>query len=202
MHRLRELVRRKSCTKRELLSLLGFLQHAARVKKTWSFIRTKTIPPSYHNPQAHKCHLRINTEFRSDLEWWFQLAAEWNGISILAPLRAESPDRLITSDASGSWGCGAFHEGKWFQLQWDHFSSPHHITIKELLPIVIGAALWGQQWSGKTIQARGDNMAAVHILHSRQSKAPEAMHLVRCLCLIECTFNFTLVSRHLPGVIG
>ena len=120
-------------------------------------------------------------------------------MSLLAPIRAESPDAQITSDASGSWGCGAFFEEKWFQLQWDHSSSPHHITIKELLPIVVGAAVWGREWSGKTIRARCDNMAAVHILRSRRSKDPEAMHLVRCLCLIECTFNFTLVSQHLPG---
>ena len=122
--------------------------------------------------------LRINREFRSDLEWWFQLSAEWNGTSILAPIRAESPDAQITSDASGSWGCGAFYEGKWFQLQWDQFSAPHHITVKELLPIIIGAAVWGQEWTGKTIRARCDNMAAVHILRTRQSKDPESMHLV------------------------
>ena len=27
-----------------------------------------------------------------------------------------------------------------------------HITIKELIPIVIGAAIWGKQWSGKVIR--------------------------------------------------
>ena len=36
-------------------------------------------------------------------------------------------------------------------------------------------------------------------LRTRQSKEPNAMHLLRCLALIECSFQFSLVSRHIPG---
>ena len=51
----------------------------------------------------------------------------------------------ITSDASGPGDVGAFTSaGERFQLKlpgsWDGI----HITAKELLPIVIGAALWGE----------------------------------------------------------
>lgn len=42
-------------------------------------------------------------------------------------------------------------------------------------------------------------MAVVHIIPTRQSKDHNAMHLMRCLALIECSFHFTLVSRHIPG---
>ncbi len=49
-----------------------------------------------------------------------------------------------TSDASGSWGCGAFESsGEWIQLKLPESWSSIHITVKELLPIVIGIALWG-----------------------------------------------------------
>ena len=87
------------------------------------------------------------------LEWWYQMVASWNGVSILAPLRAESPDSLITSDASGGWGSGAFHDNQWFQMQWDPHTTPLHITIKELLPIIIATATWGHNWAGKTVRA-------------------------------------------------
>ena len=127
------------------------------------------------------------------------MTTAWNGVSILAPLRAEAPDGLITSDTSGSWGSGAFHNDEWFQMQWNHSAASFHITIQELLPIVIAAAIWGANWEGKTIRARCDNMAVVHIIRTRQSKDPTAMHLVRCLSLIECAFQFTLVSKHIPG---
>ena len=117
----------------------------------------------------------------------------------MAPAKALAPDGLITSDASGNWGCGAFHNQNWFQLQWTHATIHWHITSKELLPVVIAAAMWGSKWAGKTIKALCDNMAVVHILRSHQSKDPTVMHLVRCLSLIESTYDFTIVSEHLPG---
>ena len=108
-------------------------------------------------------YICINQEFRSDLEWWYQMVATWNGVSILDPLKAEASDCLITTDASGSWGCGGFFDNKWFQMQWDPraHTTPLHITIKELLPVVIATAIWGRNWAGKTVRALCDNMAVV-----------------------------------------
>lgn len=40
-----------------------------------------------------------------------------------------------------------------------------HITIKELVPIVLAVAVWGKEWHGLTVQARCDNSAVVAILN-------------------------------------
>ena len=59
----------------------------------------------------------------------------------------------ITLDASGSWGCGAYSSlGDWFQLEWPESWRSVHITIQELLPVVVGVALWGDQWQDGTIR--------------------------------------------------
>ena len=42
-------------------------------------------------------------------------------------------------------------------------------------------------------------MAVVRIIQTLQSNDHNAMHLMRCLALIECSFHFTLVSRNIPG---
>ena len=192
---------RKCCTKRELLSLIGSLQHAATVIRPGrSFVR-RMIDLSCSRKHV-EARIRLNREFRSDLEWWFHLAAVWNGVSILAPLKAENPDLEITSDASGTWGCGAFSEGEWFQLQWDSSLASVDISIKELIPIIIASMLWGHKWKGKTVRALCDNMAIVHVLRSKHSKDSELMHLLRCLSMIECAYGFTLVSKHLPGKLN
>ena len=65
--------------------------------------------------------------------------------------------------------------------------------------MVIASAIWGHLWSGKTIRALCDNMAVVYILNNRQSRDREVMHLIRCLSLIECSYHFNIVSRHIPG---
>lgn len=74
-----------------------------------------------------------------------------------------------------------------------------HITIKELVPIVLGAAVWGREWYGRTVQVWCDNSAVVAILNWGNSQDPEAMHLMRCLAFIKAKFQFALFATHIKG---
>ena len=59
---------------------------------------------------------------------------------------------MLTSDASGLWGCGAYlSTGAGLQLEWPKLWISVHITVKELLPIVLSVAMWRSQWKGKSI---------------------------------------------------
>ena len=68
------------------------------------------------------------------------------------------PDMVLTSDASGAWGCGAFWHSYWFQFQWSDSTREFHITVKELLPIVFATAVWGQHWENKNLFSAGATM--------------------------------------------
>ena len=58
--------------------------------------------------------VRLSEEFHSDLRWWGMFIAEWNGVGLLSPVVCATPFAVVTSDASGSWGCGAFsNSGEW-----------------------------------------------------------------------------------------
>ncbi len=65
-------------TKRELLSLIGQLQHACCVVKPGrSFLRrmielSKSVRLMHHT-------VRLNAGFRSDLKWWACFLPVWNG---------------------------------------------------------------------------------------------------------------------------
>ena len=88
----------------------------------------------------------------------------------------------LTTDASGGWGCGAFTStGLWFQLKWPASQATVNITVKELLPVVMGVAVWGGQWRNGTVRCRCDNAAVVAILRSGTSRCPKAMRLICCL---------------------
>ena len=69
---------------------------------------------------------------------------KWNGVSLLWD--SDQPSSTVTSDASGRWGCGVFWKHQWFQLQWPDSLPQHHITVKELILVVVAAAVWGQAW--------------------------------------------------------
>ena len=110
----------------------------------------------------------------------------------------------IISDASGSWGCGAVNGKEWFQLKWAGHgtSGAQNITVKELLPIVTAAALWGAGWSGKTVRAQCDNAAVVAVVNSGSSREPEAMHLLRCLAFLEARRGFHIFASHIRGALN
>ena len=191
----------KSCTKRDLLSIIGSLSHAAKVIRSGRAFLRRLIDLSKLARWPHH-HLRLSREARSDLEWWFRFASSWSGISIMRSARKSIPEMHLTSDASGKWGCGAFYNQHWFQLKWVGEIEGAHITIKELVPVVIAAALWGEEWSGKTVQANCDNAAVVAILNSETSKDAEVMHLVRCLAFLKAKWEFVLVAAHIPGIMN
>ena len=90
-------------------------------------------------------------------------------------------------------------ESDWFQLQWPDSWSSIHITVKELVPVVIACAVWGKKWQGKSIQCVCDNAAVVAIVNSGSSKDALVMHLMRCLFFFQAVFSLSLHAVHLPG---
>ena len=43
------------------------------------------------------------------------------------------------------------------------------IAVKELFPVVIAAAIYGNQWSGKLVQFKVDNIAVVQVIQATYS---------------------------------
>ena len=190
---------RRCCTKRDMLSLIGQLQHACKVIRAGRTFLRRMINLSAVVTELHH-HIRLNLAFRSDLHWWDIFLEDWNGMSMFAGVVRTPPAAILTSDASGSWGCGAFTSaGQWFQFQWPTSWATVHITVKELLPVVVSCALWGGGWQGKTVQCRCDNAAVVAILRSGTSKHALVMHLMRCLFFFTAYHQLLLEPVHLPG---
>ena len=189
----------KGCSKRDLLSLVGVLSHACKVVRAGRSFLRRLIDLSTV-VSGMDSHIRLTQAARSDIEWWYLFSEDWNGVAMLSLLRKDNPDSLLTSDASGNWGCGAFSDDRWFQLQWAGETVSLHITVKELIPIVIATAVWGGEWQGKTVRVLCDNEAVVNIINSGSSKCPEAMHLMRCLAFISARFQVHLFASHIKGV--
>ena len=143
--------------------------------------------------------VRFNQTARFDLEWWFYFAKQWNGRAMIYRRQKDYCQGTMVLDASGGWGCGAFFLDKWFQLEWAGNLEGAHITIKELVPIAIAAAVWGPEWSGQNIQVKCDNAAVVAILNSGSSKDPDVMHLMRCLMFFMAKFQFSIYATHIAG---
>ena len=180
----------KCCTKRDLESLVGQLHDASivvRPGRTFIHRLIDLLKSAHHRPA--RGFIRLNIEAHSDILWWAQFITHWNGLSMMQKACCSNPDVILTSDASGSWGCGAFYADSWFQLQWP----------AALLYSVIAAGIWGAQWANKFVLCRCDNEAVVHIINTGTSKDSTVMCLMRCLYFITAKFDMTLSAVHLAG---
>ena len=195
----RQWATRKACKRRELEALIGTLQHACKVIRPGrSFLRRMIdllrVPARPHH------HVRLNRQFRADLQWWRTFATGWNGVAVLPPEHA--PTFSLTSDASGHWGCGAWTQQSWFQFEWPDAARSHHISFKELFAVLLACVLWGKRWRGARTRCWCDNQAAVHCINKRSCRDPSLMNLLRCLSFIEALYQFELTASYIPGALN
>ena len=117
------------------------------------------------------------------------LLPTWDGVyffdlSDWAPV----PDLLVSTDASGSRGYGAFYACEWSAIQ-----QPLSIAYKELLPIVITCHVWGSRWRNRRIHFCCDNQSVVAVISSGTAKDTRLMQLLRELFLCAARFKFIVI---------
>ena len=98
-------------------------------------------------------HIRLNAEFRSDLQWWSAFL-EW----LVVAFRS-----WIPSLSYCQMHCGGSND-QWFQIKWSELWS----SVKEFLL----CAVWGRKWQ---IRVRCDNAALVAILWSKNNLTMEVV---------------------------
>ena len=186
---------RGSGKKRDLLSLIGLLNHAASVVRPGrAYLRSFINAAATVTDLDHWVHL--NREARADLTWWHTFLNVWNGTSIMPP---PDPTVIVVSDSSGSWGCGAAYRHLWFQLQWPKDWANTPIAPKELVPIVVAVSLWGPYWSDRRVCFLCDNAAVVAAVNKGAARDSTLFHLLRILALVTAILDISIVAKHLPG---
>ena len=188
---------RESCRRKDLESLLGHLSHAAIVVRPGrTFLRE--LFRLLHLTRSPHHFVRLSAGARADLTWWRCFLKDWNGSSFF-PLAEVA--HHVCSDASGSFGCGAVLDSTaFFQLVWPCGWDNVDISVKELVPVVVAAALWGEKWKQKHICFHSDNMAMVSIFKSRTTTSVLSMHLLHCLSFYCAFYSFSMSCVHIPGV--
>ena len=189
---------RGSGKKRDLLSLIGLLSHAAMVVRPGrAFLRSLFDAASLARELDHWVHL--SKAARADLAWWYTFLQIWNGKSTMPP---SNPSFVIRSDASGSWGCGAVYDNRWFQLEWPPLWKAVSIAPKEIVPIVMAVILWGPYWAGQRVCCLCDNAAVVAAVNKGSAKDPALSHLLRLLAFASAVLDVYITACHFPGVLN
>ena len=153
--------RKRWCTRRQLESLIGHLHHAAKV--VWpgrTFLRHMIDLLCCF--RAHDHPIRLNQEFRLDIQWWSDFLTSWHGVSSwLFPGMSSSTDLEVMSDAAGSLEFGAYFKNECFSGAGAPSQSHQSIAYKELFPVVVASHVWGPHWYRQYVLFRSDNEAVV-----------------------------------------
>ena len=185
-----------------LMSLLQewslILVHACKVVRPGrSFLRRLLdLLHATSSRRGGNCVIRLNRSCQADIAWWGELVGKWNGVSFLCPT-LELPVVEVASDASGSWGCDAWHGDNWFQCAWDHRADSLSIAAKELVPVLLACALWGGAWHAHRVCCLCDNQVVVAALQSRSCRDAGVMHLLRCLAFMEAQIGCHLFGLYI-----
>ena len=200
---------RRSCTRRDLESLVGKLAHASQVVQPGKTFMRRMFELLAGTRLAHH-HIRLSKAFRSDLQWWATFLEVWNGVTMMqrGSQCSGQASHHVWTDASGHFGCGAWWPatGSWLQLQWLQAHTKEwealreeSILLKELLPVVLACSVWGPSWRGSAVTFHCDNMGAVAVINSGYSRVPQIMHLLRCLFFVRAFFQVSVWAIHVPG---
>ena len=193
-------VNRRSCTKKELLSLIGKLSFAAKVVKPGRMFLRRLI---HLSTTVHSLHYRIylNAEARADISWWIKFLPSWNGVSIIQTNYIDSNQLQLFTDAS-NLGFGAVYGNHWFSCPWPPSFTHHHINVKELFAIVAAVFTWGHLWHNKQILLFSDNLSVCTIWQSTSSRDKDLMFYLRHLFFFVAKRNINLLVKHVPGQLN
>ena len=147
--------------KRKLLSLIGLLQHCAQAIPLGSPFLCRLIDHTHCVKQLDHFACLPPWE-KDDIDWWYRLILNWNGKSlVLFSKWGIGPGFIMSSDAAGGIGLGAYLGAEWFAARWPMNTTDIDKAIKEMILLVIAAKIWGKTWECCHILFCSDNMAVV-----------------------------------------
>lgn len=110
---------KRTCTLKELQSLIGTLNFACKVIPPGRPFLQRMIELTRKVSKPHH-HIKLSKGFFKDLTMWQQFIHTWNGAGFFLPTSWLDSDSFeLHTDASGKLGYGGILGQKWFQGRWE-----------------------------------------------------------------------------------
>ena len=175
-----------SCTLKQLQSLIGKLQHVSCcIRGGRIFINRLLNTLREANKLQRTRKIAVSTDLKRELNYWFYLMTNFNGVSIMSELEWTEVNAVFASDASMTGAGGVNYENKtYFKLTFPARYLEYKIHILEMLSLLLCCKVWGKHWKGRKIQARSDNQCVVIAVNKGASKDPFMQSCIRELFYI------------------
>jgi hypothetical protein len=199
---------RRSITRKELDKFNGKLNWVCKVVYGGCTFLRRLIDAQWSVARPHH-HIRLSTNIRLDLKWWHQFLPQFNDQTELIPSKPLSVDDVST-DASSSYGYGAFILGGYFLLSFaqaraqfcDAPEPSEPIHVHELFAILILCRLFLAALRGLHIRLHIDNTIVVAVINKGTAKGtsgPRMMEYVRHIFWLSARHKFRLTSTYITS---
>ena len=155
------------------------------------------LKPVYKSTlQEHKIPLMV----KKDLQWWSKFLPVYNGISMMQVEEWSKPDEIFSCDSCLE-ACGGFWMGHFYHARFpSSFSnSKFHITVLEMIALIICLKLWGRYFRGKRIIVFSDSNSACLVVNNGKAKCPVLQECLREICYIAAIYEFEIRLQHLDS---
>lgn len=186
--------------RKQLEKLIGLCAFAAKALP-WGrpFLRS-----GFAKLAATRHRFHVSGELRRDLQFWLLLLRQVpSSLAVLVEPWTPLHRVGLVTDAALWHGFGGHFGTRFFYGEWDsRFTSlqlGRNIAFLELVPVVIGVALFGPELTHRRLIIRSDNMAVVEALNRLGARDVAMVALLRQLALLCCRYDVHLRATHLPG---
>jgi hypothetical protein len=182
---------KKSCTKRELQSIIGKLAWCARIMPSGRvFLRHLIDKLSHVSRPLH--HIAVTQHMKLDFRWWIAILRQWNGVSMFIDPRWSSPPQHSLHTAVADQFCSGGWANHMFIIRWPQWLLNSHVSPPwfHLYPIVIAAMVWASHLHKKRVVFHCFSQPLADIWSKGTCKCKPTMNLIRMLFFISASNNF------------
>ena len=190
-------LRKSRATKRQLQSLAGKLNFAAKVVRGGrTFLRRILDSIKQLRRPHHK--VRIAKAAKQDIEWWYTFLCEFNGV---VRFRDEENIVPILTDACNTAG-GGFCNGDFEYVRWE-VDMPEVVSLpinyKEAVSAAWAVLRWAPSLPNTALVVYTDNQCTAAIINKCSSKSTIVMKLIRHMFWTVSKVNCTVRAMYMPG---
>ena len=190
---------KQKATLREVQVLLGKLNFAASTIRAGRIFISRLINSLKEFPDNG--YKKIDENMKKDILWWKRFMGDFDGISIMPPIKWDAPDTIMQTDSCLD-ACGGFSQGEAFTTRfpkWIKSNKEIHINELELLAIIVAVRIWKDKLENRNVLAFCDNEVSVEVVNSGRACNRFAQSCLRELCYLNATNNAVIKLIHLPG---
>ena len=189
----KEWLEKRSCTKRQLQSILGLLLYVHKCVKPARVFLNRMLDMLRSSQNAQK--ITVTSDFRRDVRWFAKFLPTYNGINFYDH---RTIDHVLDLDACLTGLGGRFGNLVYF-LPLQHGYKECTIVHLEMVNILLALRLFCSYWAGRKVLVRCDNKAVVSVLSSGRSRDPFLSACARNIWYCSAKHDIDVDYVHIRG---